>query len=132
MIVYNLVRFYLHLTYVIKPVSTSPLSQTPTKQHQPTQFLVPLQPVSLPLISNLPEEDEPEPDQQEPAPDQHEPEQEQQEPEPDQHEPEQDQQEPEPEKESEILPKRVSRDLYHADGTPNYGKAALYIRSFML
>ena len=51
-----------------KPVSTSPLSQTQTKQLKPTQILAPLQPVSLPQISTLPEEDELEPDQQEPEP----------------------------------------------------------------
>ena len=62
-----------------KPVPSSPLSQTQTKQIQSTTNLVPLQPVYLPPISTLSEKDEPEPDQQEPEPDQQEPEQEQQE-----------------------------------------------------
>ena len=48
----------------------------------------------------------------------------QQEPEPDQHKPEQEHQEPEPEQQSELLPNRVPRDLYHADGTPDYEKAS--------
>ena len=60
--------------------------------------MAPLQPASLPSISTLPEEDEPETEQQEPIPDQHVPEQEHQEPEPDQ-------QGSEPEQQSELLPK---------------------------
>ena len=88
-----------------KPV---PLSQTPTKQLQPTQILAPLQPVSLPPISTLPEEDEPEPEQQEPEPEQQEPEPEQHEPEPEQQEPETEEHEPEPEQQSELLSKEVS------------------------
>ena len=56
--------------------------------------MAPLQPISLPSISTLLEEDEPETEQQEPIPDQHEPEQEHQ-------EPESDQQEPEPEQQSD-------------------------------
>ena len=43
-----------------------------------------------------------------------------------------DQHEPEPEKQSEVLSNGVPRDLYHADGTPNYGKAARYIESLRL
>ena len=42
------------------------------------------------------------------------------------------QHEPEPEKQSEVLSNGVPPDLYHADGTPNYGKAALYIESLRL
>ena len=80
------------------------LSQTPIKQVQPNQILAPLQPVALPTITTLPEKDEPEPEQQE----------------------------PEPEKQSEFLPNVVPCELYHADGTPNYGKFAIYIRSLLL
>ena len=61
-----------------KPVPSSPLPQTPVIQIQPNQILAPLQPVTLPTISTLPEEDE-----SEPEPDHLDPEQEQQEPEPD-------------------------------------------------
>ena len=67
-----------------KPVPSSPLSQTQTKQIQSTPNLATLQPVYLPPISTLSEKDEPEPDQQDPEPDEQEPEQEQQEPEPNQ------------------------------------------------
>ena len=94
-----------------KPAPSPPLYQPSIKQLQSTQILAP-----IPSISTLPEEDEPETEQQEPTPDQHEPEQEHQEPEPDQ-------QEPEPEQQSELLPNRVPRDLYHANGTPDYDKA---------
>ena len=73
-----------------------------------------------------------EPKQQESEQDQHEPDQEHQEPEPDQPEPEQNQQESELEKHSEFLMNEVPCDLYRADGTLNYGKAALYIRNLML
>ena len=55
-----------------------------------------------PHISTLPKENEPEPEKQEP---------------------EQYQQEPEP----EILPKGFPHDLYHPDGTPDYGKASSYL-----
>ena len=88
-----------------KPTPSLPVSQPPIKQFQPTQILAP-----LPSISTLPEEDEPETEQQEPIPDQYEPKQEHQEPEPDQ-------QEPEPEQESELLPNGVPHDLCYADGT---------------
>ena len=68
-----------------------------------TQILAPLQPIALPNISTLLEEEQdPEPEQQEPEPDQHEPEQEQQ-------EHESDQPEPEP--------------AGHADRSPDYRKA---------
>ena len=103
-----------------KPAPSPPLYQPPIKQLQSTQILAPIT-----SISPLPEEDEPEQEQPEPETDQHDPEQKQQEPEPDQHE-------PEPEKQSEVLSNGVPRDLYHADGTPNYGKAALYIESLRL
>ena len=66
----------------------------------------------------------PETEQQEPILDQHEPEQEHQ-------EPETDQQEPEPEQQSELLPNGVPRDLYHADGTPECGKASAYLDSMI-
>ena len=62
--------------------------------------MTPVQPFSLPSISNLPEMDEPETEHQEPEPDQ---------------------QETEPEQQSELLPNEVPRDLYHADGTSDYG-----------
>ena len=68
-----------------QPVPSSPLSQTPIKLIQPNQILAPLQPVALPTLSTLPEEDEPKPEEQEPEP-------EQQEPELDQNDPEQGQQ----------------------------------------
>ena len=61
---------------------TSPLSQTPIKQIQPTQILAPQPSVSLPPISTL-HEDEPDPEQQE-------------------HKPEQQEAEPEPEQQSEV------------------------------
>ena len=105
-----------------EPVPSSPLSQTPIKQLQTTQILAPLQPVTLPTISTLPEEDESKPEQQEPEPDQHEPEQEYQ-------EPETDQQEPETEQQPELLSQGVHRNLYPADGTPDYGKASPYLES---
>ena len=65
----------LHLTRPptpTQPVPSSLFSQTPIKQLQSTQILAPLQPVSSPPISTLPEKDEPEPDQQELEPEQHE------------------------------------------------------------
>ena len=102
-----------------KPAPSPRLSQPPIKPLQQTQILAPLQPASLPSISTLPEEDEPEPEQQEPIKDQHEPEQEHEETEPDQLE-------PEPGQQSELLPNGVPRDLYHADGTPDYRKAWAY------
>ena len=96
-----------------EPAPSPPLSQPPIKQLQSTQILAP-----IPSISTLPEEDEPETEQQEPTPDQHEPKQEHQEPKPDQ-------QEPEPEHQSELLPNRVPLDLFHADGTPDNEKASV-------
>ena len=88
-----------------KPAPYPPISQPPIKQLQSTQILAP-----IPSISPLPEEDGPETEQNEPTPNQHEPKQEHQ--------------EPEPEQQSELLPKRVPSDLYHADGTPDYEKAS--------
>ena len=68
--------------------------------------------------------DEPETELEEPIPDQHEPKQKHQEPEPDQHE-------TEPEQQSELLPNGCPRDLYHADGTPDYEKASAYLKSMI-
>ena len=68
-----------------KPVSSSPLSQKLTKQIQSTPKLAPLQPAYSPPIATLPEENEPEQDQQEPEPDQQEHDQEKQETKPNQH-----------------------------------------------
>ena len=52
-------------------------------------------------------------------------------PEQEHQEPEVDQQKPELEQQSELLPNGVPRDLYHADGTPDYGKALAYLESMM-
>ena len=68
-----------------KPVSSSPLSQKLTKQIQSIPKLASLQPAYSQPIATLPEENEPEKDQQEPEPDQREHEQEQQETETNQH-----------------------------------------------
>ena len=91
-----------------KPVPSLLLLQTPIKQFQPNQILAPLQPVAFPIISTLPEEDEPEPEEQEL-------EQEQQEPEPEQ-------KDPEPEQQPELLLQGVPRNLYKADVTPDSTK----------
>ena len=71
------------------------------KQIQPNQILDTLQPVALLTISTFPKEDEPEPEERE----------------------------PEPEQQTELLLHGVPRDLYHADGTPDYRKTSSYLES---